>query len=263
MKTVQIESIDELVSNLNSYENHFVYRGHTEKSWTLESSIRRIFTNDKLEDRIRKAETFSLEQFKSKFHLYDTTNKTPTTKLEWLSLMQHYGVPTRLLDFTESPYVALYFAIETYNPRQEDDFALYAIDYRSTLQRSIDEIKKSDKAFSYTYEDAQRKQDEIYEKVIDRFSYDILWVTEPKEVNLRLDRQAGCFLLSGNLTKTIEEILLQTQYEDIEAYKLIIPKQFYENIFALLKKVNITSNVIYGDIGGLAKSIRMTVFAYS
>ncbi len=263
MKKIQIESVEDLVNQLNDFPNNFIFRGHTESSWNLESSIRRIFVKDKSEDKIRKAEIFSLEQFKSKFHLYDTTNKTPTTKLEWLSLMQHYGVPTRLIDFTESPYVALYFAIETYNPRQNDDFSLYALDYRSIIQRSIDEIKKLDSKFSYTYEDAQIIQDEIYEKVIDRFSYDILWVTEPKEVNLRLDRQAGCFLLSGNLTKTIEDLLQQSPYDNIEAYKLIIPKKFYENIFALLKKVNITSKVIYGDIGGLAKGIRMTVFAYS
>ena len=198
MNIVQIKSIEELVKNINNIPSYFVFRGHTRKSWTLESSIKRIFAAEKNEEKIRKAETFSLNQFQSKFHLYDTTNKTPSTKLEWLSLMQHYGVPTRLLDFTESPYVALYFAIETYDPKQNEDFAVYAVDYRNILLKSIEEIRRVDNAFPYSYEDAQIKQDDIYESVIDRFSYDILWVTEPKEVNLRLDRQAGCFLLSGN-----------------------------------------------------------------
>ena len=46
------------------------------------------------------------------------------TYLEWLMLMRHYGVPTRLVDFTESPTVALHFAIET---EPVNDFAVWAI----------------------------------------------------------------------------------------------------------------------------------------
>ena len=44
----------------------------------------------------------------------------PANRLEWLALMQHYGTPTRLLDFTRSPYVACYFALEEL-PRTDPD----------------------------------------------------------------------------------------------------------------------------------------------
>lgn len=56
----------------------------------------------------------------------------------WLALMRHYGLPSRLLDCTESPPVAAYFATE---PSSNDccDFAIWAID-RDALQRSAEVI---------------------------------------------------------------------------------------------------------------------------
>ena len=71
----------------------------------------------------------SLTRFRSEFNLYTRDMERPDKKLSWLSLMQHYGVPTRLLDFSTSPYVALYFAIENLAPQKDGDLAIYAIDY--------------------------------------------------------------------------------------------------------------------------------------
>jgi hypothetical protein len=262
MKEQNIKSPDELIRILNEFPNHFIFRGHSSKEWKLETTLERVLRDKWTPENVIRAEDHAIDLFKSKFHLYDSTNTTPGTKLQWISLMQHYGAPTRLLDFSESPYIALYFTIESLEVSSKNDFAIYAIDYRNLIKESINYIKLKDKDFRYEYLDIPSKQDEIFENIIERFSYDLLWVTEPKEGNGRLDRQAGCFLTSMNLGKKIEDIILLDIYKNVDIQKIIIPNKFYTNIYALLKKTNVTSKALFGDLTGLAKSIQMELSAY-
>ncbi|SDW25740.1 FRG domain-containing protein [Thiocapsa roseopersicina] len=258
-----VKSVAELIDCLNSLPNHYVYRGHANAQWKLESSLERVIGKDWSGESANKFEEFSLTEFQSKFHLYDHENIQPFSKLAWLSIMQHYGVPTRLLDFTASPYVALYFALESYNPQLKWDFAVYALDYSAILDRSIQHIASKDAAFQQTRTTIHQNQDAIFDAVVDRFSYDIAWIAEPQLLNTRLDRQAGSFLLSGNRELQIEGVLEGEIYRGVQMTKLCIPSSLYEGVFVLLRKMNITSKSLYGDLDGLARSIRMSMQVYS
>lgn len=263
MIEIEINSTEELIEQLNSLPNNFFYRGHANAEWSLQSSLERIIGTKWSAEEAKKFEEFSLVQFKPKFHLYDHENVIPDSKLAWLSIMQHYGVPTRLLDFTESPYVALYFALEAYNPHSANDFAIFALDYTEIMNRSLNHIRSKDAEFKETASTIYEKQDEIFENIVDLFPYDIVWIAEPKQLNARLDRQAGSFLLSGNRGLRIQEVLDSKPYTNVPMYKYRVHNSLYTGIFALLRKMNITSKSLYGDLDGLARSIRMQMQVYS
>jgi hypothetical protein len=177
--------------------------------------------------------------------------------------MQHYGAPTRLVDFTESPYLALYFAMETYNPLAGNDFALFAVDYTSLMKRSLEKLKEFDNKFSHDLASLEDNKDTIFDEIIDRFTLDLLWVSEPKIINRRLDLQAGTFLTSINRRTKIEDAIQNPIYSDIEMTKYRVSSSLYENVYALLRQANITSKSIYGDLEGLGRSVRMELAAYA
>lgn len=258
-----IYTTEELIQFLNALPNHFVFRGQADSSWKLESTLERVIGKNWSAESATKFEEHSYNEFRSKYHIYNQNEHTPSSKLSWLSVMQHYGVPTRLLDFTESPYVALYFALESYSPLSGRDFSIYAIDYTAVMEKSIDFIKQKDTKFHETRNSIQTRRDKIFDEVVDRFSYDIIWITEPIELNARMDRQTGTFLVSGNREKTIESLITSDTYKSCVLTKLVITHSLYESVYALLRKMSINSKSIYGDLSGLAKAIKMELQVYT
>lgn len=259
----RIASIADLMHELNQLPNHFVFRGQADAEWGLQSTLERILGAKWSAGNARKFEDRSLDEFKSKFHIYSGTEHVPKSKLSWLSVMQHYGVPTRLIDFTTSPYIALYFALEAYDPFSKKDLAIFAIDYTALMDKSLHHIKSKDNKFQETRFSLHSKRDQVFEEVVDRYSYDIAWITEPIEMNVRIDRQSGTFLISGNLEKTISSIISDSIYESTKMIKFNISYSLYEGIYVALRKMNINSKTIYGDLSGLAKSIKMELHAYT
>lgn len=262
IKSIKVTSTDELIEKLNTYKNNYVYRGHANAAWRLQSTLERILGKGQTPEKAQEIENYSLFLFKSKYHIYKSGEHIPAKKLAWLSVMQHYGVPTRLIDFSTSPYVALYFALETYDRKSGDDLAIYAIDYTAVMDASQSVIRRFDRQFRIEPNDITGKQDKIFESTIDKYLCDIVWVTEPFELNARIDRQAGTFLISGNLNKSTEEILNDTHYDNCDIVKIIIPGEFYSAIFGILRKINMSAKSIYGDLGGLAKQIKMELQVY-
>lgn len=260
---ISLNDMTSLISHLNGLPNNFIYRGQSDSEWGLDSALERLLGSSWTKENARKFEDRSVSVFKSKYHIYRSQEHSPTSKLSWLSVMQHYGTPTRLIDFSESPYIALYFALESYSPLSDKNFSIFAIDYTAIMEKSILHIKNQDSKFSETRSSISANPDSIFEDVVDRFSYDVLWITEPMELNARIDRQSGTFLLSGNREKTIDTILQSGLYGGCTIQKINIDKRLFINCYALLRKMGINSKSIYGDLTGLSKSIKMELQTYT
>ena len=258
-----IKDSEDLIRSMNELPNSFIYRGHADSNWKLESTLERTIGGNLSSDLASKFEDYYLKLFKSKYHIYNSDEHEPKSKLAWLSVMQHYGAPTRLIGFTESPYVALYFALEAYNPLLKNDLAIYALDYSSIMDESLAYISRRDSTFKKSRSEIIEEQDKLFDDVVDKLSYEVVWITEPLELNARIDRQSGTFLTSGDKEKRIEELLSSDMYKDVRLLKFIVPSGIYEEIYALLRKMNINATTIYGDLGGLAKSIKMDMQVYA
>ena len=251
--------MDDLIKILNSFPNNFAYRGQSNEDWGLQTSIERHIRQF---DKMKSFEDHSIDTFKNNLRIYSKENNQPNSKLAWLAFMQHYGVPTRLLDFSTSPYVALYFAIESAEYSIDGNFSLFAIDYSGLVEKSCIYVEKVNANFKKYSADFFSQCEAAFDDVIDNNSYDVLWFVDPKYLNSRMEKQGGTFLISGSFSKSIDDLLESNIYKDVTIKKLLIPKRFFENIYTLLRKMNIGPKSIYGDLSGLAKHIQLEFKIY-
>lgn len=89
----------------------WVYRGQRNAEWEIKSSFERIYGCSGLEIDLRSIERKRLKDFQYAYG-FSQGEKLRLDYLGWTALMQHYGVATRLIDFTESPLVALFMATQ-------------------------------------------------------------------------------------------------------------------------------------------------------
>ena len=124
----ELASISDLLSAFegNSSSSSYWYRGQSNQRWNLLPTLAR-------EPNSLSREWDLIAKFQQNASLL--LNPQPTSEWEWLTIMQHHRVPTRLLDWTESPLVALYFAV---TPPDDVDGALWIL--KPTLLNRLSRI---------------------------------------------------------------------------------------------------------------------------
>jgi hypothetical protein len=108
--------------------HQWLFRGHRSVHWSLSSTLERMIKQVRKSNpgvSCEQAETYLMDQFAREAHHYGEAFKEGET-FELLATMQHHGVPTRLLDFTSSIYIAAFFAIADATP--EDRPCIWAVD---------------------------------------------------------------------------------------------------------------------------------------
>ena len=120
-------------SEADPRETLWVFRGHKCARYNLSPKIERECAQ---KPDWAMIEFKILQEFKSLARMHLDPSEVPVEdNFSWLALMQHYGIPTRLIDFTLSPYIALYFAISNRSrDEQEEPPEVWAIDAQALLR---------------------------------------------------------------------------------------------------------------------------------
>ena len=186
---------------------------------------------------------------------------------QWLFLMQHHRAPTRLLDWTESPLVAAFFATENAAKKSavDQDAAVYALDPMA-LNRESGVSDKSGKAFFpntwvqssvlQTIKFAFGTQDEL---VNGRQIPYLEWPAAiyPSTVHARVTSQRSCFTLHGSDDRDFEAIFCdKSLITNKRLIKYRIPKENVNSVFGELSDLGITNAALFPDLDGLARELK-------
>lgn len=288
-ETQDINSIEDLLTFSKKHQkDKWIYRGQKEAKWGLTTSLDRAFQNYKLKTAKEKknAEMNLIREFKRRYNQYSKYVPDISNDIEWLSLMQHYGAPTRLLDFTYSIFIGAYFALEEVHPNEnknckhksedEDYFALWAINSKWAKKETINNLKKKKVKETYvklfkkflTNDPLLLQKNSLKQKGIHPFNifqkivfYDsiIPFVCPVNTIilNERLTSQKGLFMCPGKVDKNFENNLIQLKNHDDNKYviKIRIPKGIRLEIMKYLFEMNISRTTLFPGLEGFAKTL--------
>lgn len=117
---VVIRSVTDLLTALErtSKQKEWIFRGHSSVFWKLTAGAHRLSAEGSNSSQLVENERWLLEEFKRRARIFLPT--PPASDWEWLVFAQHFGLPTRLLDWSENPLVALFFAVRDKNETVTD-----------------------------------------------------------------------------------------------------------------------------------------------
>lgn len=239
----EIDSWDHYLKLVNSpkYAN-WAFRGQTNAVWRLWPTLTRELQNRNVNPQYwTRQEHRNIRIFQRKvIHFLDKMPEINDT-FRWMAIMQHHGAPTRLLDFTWSPYVAAFFALES----ATTNAAVWAI---NTLVSG---------SLSFGPNLPQGNDTPSPEKAMQFYGFhsvDDVAIGEPFFKNPRLIAQSGTFACPFDLTRPIDETL--GQRKNMIAKFILKGSDLRVQALGQLYRMNITQATLFPDLDGLARSLR-------
>jgi hypothetical protein len=190
-------------------------------------------------------------------------DRLPEDEWEWYFLMQHYGGPTRLLDFSEGSLLALHFAIREH-PRAKGEAIVHVVDpvwLRDRLDHEsghYDQVGKRWTKFCQAHPERETRQwEEIYLPLsaderpqIPLPDIPLIW--EPVHITRRFGAQRSQFLIFGNEPRWLADL---SSDRGARLSAIVIPEQAISTMKSQLRSAGITESVIFPDLDGLGREL--------
>jgi FRG domain. len=183
-KPYRVESVrswDEYSDKVGALCHGWGFRGHADSTWPLMSTLGRYLNAYVKEKYWTVQEERIARIFQRKAHLFLTHIPERSDTFQWLALMQHHGAPTRLLDFTWSPYVAAFFALV----QTTKQAAVWAVNPKRLVNVT-----------------------ERFNEFLGNSRVGPIGIGEPFVMNMRLIAQSGTFIVTKQVGTPIEDIVV-------------------------------------------------------
>ena len=245
---IRVDTWDEFLQFAESHRG-WAFRGQSNASWKLPSKLLRVLEARKIaKEAWEFLEIRGIRTFQRKAHHFLQHIPADDSILEWLSLMQHHGAPTRLIDITWSSYVAAYFAFET----SETDCAIWAFD-SPKIGYILPErgIACPNNGLSL-FLDPDKQKLSIHDTGHGQM---MPWgIADPHFMNQRLVAQSGAFLVLSDLIDATQ-IFEDLAHANPPLKKVVLPSAIRKQAMRDLYRMNIRASTLFPDLDGLGRSL--------
>ncbi|SDA37297.1 FRG domain-containing protein [Lachnospiraceae bacterium G11] len=259
IKEVHIDTLEELLPLLTEQEyrpdldrnrSSYIYRGMSDASFKMYTSLSR-----NCKDLQKTLEPAILENF-AKYAINDEPSIGQSVWRQMI-LGQHYGLPTRLLDWTQSALVGLNFAVTEEDNQDMDkhDCAVWRINMSEMVNHLPDPYKDAVNAKHSTIFTVDMLK-EITGNSLRQYDMDMrdtsMVIIEPPSLNQRIINQHSFFAVVPMGIRDIEQFLSDNTKDTV---KYVIDKKLRWRVRDMLDQLNMSERIVYPGLDGLSKWI--------
>lgn len=280
ISTTAVRSVRELLDKIDEHTTGWGcggnvrpwFRGQADAGEPLLPSVLRVERGDDGQeyeyDEVRMTLMFRLKAL-----AFAGGQQTPETSRldQWLFLMQHYGLPTRLLDWTENPLASCFFAaaraVERPNDEHKDraHMGIWMIHPLELNFRSV-----AEREFPNTWAAGKRAVDTI--KIAFGTANEQVWklgkvhcfppselpiAVQPSNVAARVAVQRSCFTIHGTNREDFETLFSNTDLVQRNfVRKYVLPRASAEALLDELERMGVSHSTLFPDFEGLAKELK-------
>jgi hypothetical protein len=249
VKPTTFAELLEAVESFQAASDVSWYRGSRNKAHSLKPSLYRHSHKTAISDLI-DLETEVTTRFVQRSLPF--LERSLTDDWDKLFLMQHYGVPTRLLDWSENPFVSIYFALVSASEPKSTDAAIWMCDPVAWNQAALDHISykggvlDQSHAAMRTYAPGTKVDEIPTLPVMIYGSYN----------SPRIVAQRGGFALFGQGLDPMDKVFKADKFPEGILTKIEIGHAYVDEIRASLFRKGFTESVVFPDLDGLSKELR-------